>query len=146
MQKSQTLDTTPQFSIWIHEQKPHFTQFIFISKNKNNLQKTTSPLILLCTYQNSEQKKFPFKLWQTFDLKASSLCSRNTSCTIKAKPKKKSKKKGRRGLFSSDLSSPMGSPLKLMWTSPSLLLPSHLEKSWTAKVFLRNTCFKLITC
>lgn len=38
MQKSQTLDTTPQFSIRIHEQKPHFTQFIFINKNKNNLQ------------------------------------------------------------------------------------------------------------
>lgn len=37
------LDTTLHFSIWMHEQKPHFKQFIFINKylegkNKNNLQ------------------------------------------------------------------------------------------------------------
>lgn len=38
LQKSQTLATTPQVSIPIHEQKPHFTQLIFINKNKNNLQ------------------------------------------------------------------------------------------------------------
>lgn len=43
MQKSQTLDSTLQFSIRMHEQKPHFTQFVFINeylegKNKNNLQ------------------------------------------------------------------------------------------------------------
>lgn len=37
------LDTTLHSSIWMHEQKPHFTQFMFINKyhegkNKNNLQ------------------------------------------------------------------------------------------------------------
>lgn len=43
MQKSQTLDTTLQFSIWMQEQKPHFTQLVFINKylegkTKNSLQ------------------------------------------------------------------------------------------------------------
>lgn len=38
MLKSQTLGMTPQFSIRIHEQEPHFTQLIFMNKNKNNLQ------------------------------------------------------------------------------------------------------------
>lgn len=75
-----------------HSNAPTETSFytiVFINKHlegKNKtIYKTTSPLILPCTYQDSEQTKkvTQFKLWQTFELEYSSLRSRNTSCTIK---------------------------------------------------------------
>lgn len=57
MQKSQSLDRTLQFSIQIHEQEPHFTQLIFINKNKNNLQDNQPINPTLYTPKFWEKKK-----------------------------------------------------------------------------------------
>jgi len=59
----------------MHEQKPHFTQFVFINKylegkNKNNLQdnQPINPTLYIPKFWAKKKKKIRFKLWQTFDL------------------------------------------------------------------------------